>query len=203
MKKCSKCDMSKSTSAFRLMSRSADGFSAWCIECHKQASSEHYQRNKVERADAAKAWREQNRDKSNQISRDYNHRNRDARADQYKEWAKLNAGMRRLSTAKRKAAMLQAIPVWANLAEMKAIYSDAKRIQDATGIRMHVDHVVPLQSPLVCGLHCEANLRVIPGAENEGKRNFWWPDMPEPEQAVAHGQLFEPARAKQVQEALI
>lgn len=201
MKTCSKCGMSKSPSVFRLMARSADGLSAWCIECHKEASREHYQRNKVDRNNAAKAWREQNRDKANQIARDYHHRNRDARATQYKEWAKLNAGMRRLSTAKRKAAMLRAIPVWANLAEMKAVYKEAKRIEDVTGVRMHVDHIVPLQSPLVCGLHCEANLRVLPGAENERKRNFWWPDMPE--QAHAQGQLFAPDQPKQLQESFL
>lgn len=55
---------------------------------------------------------------------------------------------------------------------------------------MHVDHIVPLQSNWVCGLHCEANLRVIPGAENESKRNFWWPQMGNIEQAQRQSDLF-------------
>lgn len=201
MKKCSKCSLNKSHSEFRLMNRSADGLTAWCIDCHKQASRDHYQRNKTERNADAKEWRALNPEKANKASREHHHRNREARAEQHKEWAKLNGSLRRLTSAKRKAAMLRAIPVWADLAKMKAVYREAGRIQELTKVRMHVDHIVPLQSKLVCGLHCEANLRIIPGAENESKRNFWWPDMPE--QAVAQGQLFSPEPMKQVQGDLI
>lgn len=201
MKKCSKCSLSKSPSEFRLMNRSADGLTAWCIECHKQASREHYLKNKAERNMASKLWREKNKEKALEISRNYHHRNRDARSSQNKEWAKLNADLRRATAAKRKAAMYMAIPIWADIEQIKKIYSECKRVQDVTGVRMHVDHIVPLQSKLVCGLHCEANLRIIPGAENEGKRNFWWPDMPQ--QAVAQGQLFAPEQPKQIQEELL
>ena len=34
-----------------------------------------------------------------------------------------------------------------------------------------VDHVVPLQSKFVCGLHCEANLQVITKSKNASKCN--------------------------------
>jgi len=46
------------------------------------------------------------------------------------------------------------------------------------GYDFHVDHIVPLKSPLVSGLHTEANLRLLPGAENRSKHNRFWPDMP-------------------------
>jgi hypothetical protein len=42
----------------------------------------------------------------------------------------------------------------------------------------HVDHIVPLVSKFVCGLHCEANLQLLPGPENQRKGNRVWPDMP-------------------------
>jgi hypothetical protein len=36
-----------------------------------------------------------------------------------------------------------------------------------------------LRSELVCGLHCEANLQIISAFDNQSKRNYRWPDMPE------------------------
>lgn len=47
----------------------------------------------------------------------------------------------------------------------------------ATGICYSGDHIVPLLHPMVCGLHCPANLRVLPLAENLRKSNKHWPDM--------------------------
>lgn len=76
--------------------------------------------------------------------------------------------------AKRKMAM----PAWANPFFIEEIYDLARRRTIATGFPWHVDHIVPTISHLVCGLHTERNLRVIPGKENQSKKNFHWPDMP-------------------------
>ncbi len=45
-----------------------------------------------------------------------------------------------------------------------------------------IDHIVPLKSKIVCGLHCLENLQYLPSAENQAKKNYFWPDMPKPEQ---------------------
>ena len=80
--------------------------------------------------------------------------------------------------AKRRSTLLRAIPKWANLAAIEAIYREANRIEKLTGMEYHVDHIVPLQSRIVCGLHCESNLRVLPATSNISKSNRHWPDMP-------------------------
>lgn len=80
--------------------------------------------------------------------------------------------------ARRNRAKAGATPAWANIEKMRSIYKTAKTLTDMTGVAYHVDHIVPLTSELVCGLHNEFNLQVMPGVENLKKHNRHWPDMP-------------------------
>lgn len=65
-----------------------------------------------------------------------------------------------------------ATPTWANHELIKAIYAKAKEKG------MEVDHIVPLDGKIVCGLHCHHNLQLLTAEENKRKHNRWWPDMP-------------------------
>lgn len=72
---------------------------------------------------------------------------------------------------KRNAAKLKAIPKWADLKAVEWFYIEAKRLTQETGTKHVVDHIFPLQSKLVCGLHCEANLQILTASENCRKHN--------------------------------
>lgn len=74
--------------------------------------------------------------------------------------------------ARRRAALKSAAPAWADAGKISSIY------QQARTQAKHVDHDVPLQHDLVCGLHCEANLQLLSPAENRRKSNTRWADMP-------------------------
>ncbi len=95
-----------------------------------------------------------------------------------KVWRRANPGANNATGARRRAAKLQATPAWANPFFIGEAYDLAQLRQKMLGGRWHVDHVVPLVSDIVCGLHVEFNLQVIPGSENELKGNRHWPDMP-------------------------
>lgn len=75
----------------------------------------------------------------------------------------------------RRAVKKQAIPAWANLEAIDALYELARWKTERTGIEWQVDHVVPLQSPSVCGLHVENNLEVLTKKRNASKGNRRWP----------------------------
>ena len=45
------------------------------------------------------------------------------------------------------------------------------KMTSQTGIKHEVDHIIPLQSPFVCGLHVEYNLQVITAKMNRSKGN--------------------------------
>lgn len=65
----------------------------------------------------------------------------------------------------------KAVPVWANMIRIEALYSLAAMLTSNTSEKWHVDHIVPLQGKYVCGLHIYENLRVVPAAVNLQKSN--------------------------------
>lgn len=90
------------------------------------------------------------------------------------------AARRAIRAGSQRRALQRAIatPKWANRGAMLNFYKEAKRVTADTGVQHAVDHIVPLQSSLVCGLHCEANMQVLTGVANSVKSNCFWPDMP-------------------------
>jgi hypothetical protein len=96
-----------------------------------------------------------------------------------KAWSDNNKEKVMERTRRYQAAKLSAWPKWANKAAMWMFYQSAIDATKTTGKPHEVDHIVPLISPLVCGLHCEFNLKVLPRFNNRSKANRTWPDMPE------------------------
>ena len=63
-------------------------------------------------------------------------------------------------------------PAWQEQPEINSYY------KQANDKGMEVDHVVPINSDLVCGLHCMDNFQLLTRSENASKGNRYWPDMP-------------------------
>lgn len=95
-----------------------------------------------------------------------------------KRYKKRNPHMHCLFQKHRSARLKSGTPIWSNRFFLDEAYSLAELRSKITGFSWHVDHVVPLISKLVCGLHAHTNVRVIPGRINASKSNRHWPDMP-------------------------
>ena len=100
----------------------------------------------------------------------WNKANPERSKQRVKEWAKKYPGRILEIAARRRAALLKATPVWADKEKIQKVYDLAARFR-SLGCDFHVDHVIPLQSRTVCGLHVHNNLEIIEARANRSKSN--------------------------------
>jgi hypothetical protein len=159
----------------------------------KAKQREYYLKNKERLLEQNKAWIEANIESvraarklrfsklSDEVREAYNAKAR-IRYHQKKEW---NANRKRVyksatkhltnaSASKRRAALLQRIPIWQtefDELKIKCIYSVAAMLSRVNNEPWTVDHIIPLQGKIVSGLHVPSNLQLMRARENEAKRN--------------------------------
>jgi hypothetical protein len=114
-------------------------------------------------------WNEANKDKAKDRT--------EYLAKWYAEWRKGKSHIELARKNNKRAKKLKATPVWANQFFITEAYELAALRTKMFGFKWHVDHVVPLISDRVCGLHSHTNLSVIPARANLSKSNRYWPNM--------------------------
>jgi hypothetical protein len=130
---------------------------------YRETRAAYYQAKKPEYKRRAREWYLENTELVAANSRSWREKNRERVAGY---------------SHKRREIERRATPTWANMPLIEKAYEDAKLISEKSGVPHCVDHIVPLQSDLVCGLHCEQNLQIITISANASKSNVSWPDMP-------------------------
>ncbi len=85
----------------------------------------------------------------------------------------------RMQSTHRDKVVRSRIPAWADRAKVAAVFRMARYLTQNSWTRYSVDHIVPINHPLVCGFHVEHNLCVKNLDENIRKSNRTWPDMPD------------------------
>jgi len=104
----------------------------------------------------AKAWHAAYRDTHREEKQAYD------RAHQ-----KANPGQCRANSAKRRARKLKACPKWLT----KEHHKEMDQTHDNCPKGSHVDHIIPLKSRIVQGLHVPWNLQHLTAQENRAKSN--------------------------------
>ena len=141
----------------------------------------------------AAEYRERNREKLRQKAREYAAENAERNRIKARVWAEQNNArfrarvkayaeahpeMQQERVRARRKAISSAKVEWGNEFFISEIYDLARKRTVVTGHAWHVDHIVPIRSKIVCGLHVHWNLAVVPARANVKKSNKHWPDMP-------------------------
>ena len=176
-KKCTKCGSIKLLLEFNREKRTKDGRRSCCKQCDALRTRQYYVVNKKNVAIAKKRYYDLNRENKSVYNKKYREDNRDTLDSYLKRYRELNSDKMNSYAANRRAVKLQATPLWFDQDAISEFYTIAKMYQVYTGSEYHVDHIVPLNSDVVCGLHCDSNLQVLPASDNLSKGNRHWPDM--------------------------
>jgi len=99
-------------------------------------------------------------------------------------WKAANLVQVRADTKARRRKHREATPPWLSRkqkSELRQLYQIAITMTLTTGAQYVVDHIYPLRSDVVCGLHVPWNLRVVTQAENLKKSN----SLPDDSEALA------------------
>ena len=185
-KTCSVCRQQKLADAFFKATKAKDGLMNRCKECEREYRHTH----KESKAAANKRW---GRSEKGQAYVEKRKQQRQQKAQTAVAALRvrnvidssLHARWRE-QTALRMAMKRKATPAWLDAEHrlrIQAIYAATQQLQEATATTYHVDHIVPLVSSVVCGLHVWWNLRPLTERENTTKLNVFDPLL-YPEQGV-------------------
>lgn len=158
-----------------------------CSKCGSENDSGNHYYCKACNAASARQWRLRNQEKVRQYrietkesrlsaQKIYDTQKRAKKSTtentvMVRKWRQRNPSKHLQNVVKREADKLKATPSWAIEFFIEEAYMLAVLRSKSTGIKHHVDHVIPLRSRIVCGLHAHTNLRVIPAEENIRKSN--------------------------------
>ncbi len=155
---------------------------AWTRSYHREnADKEAKQRKAWYAANAQNhkalrdRWRQKNADRNKQINAAWQAENKEKCRAYYAAWRLRDLDhyktLFNIKCAEYRARKIGATPPWADKKEIAKYYRLSRQKTIETGVKHNVDHIVPLKSDVVCGLHVPWNLAVITAAENFAKGN--------------------------------
>lgn len=159
MKICKLCKLEKESCCFYKNATTKDKLHSYCKTCHNQKTKNKYIENYEVRRKQLSSYYYSNHETEKEARRNHYRKNKEKYL---------------LAFYKRQSKIKQATPVWLTeieTCEILKFYSDSAYLSETTGIKHHVDHIVPLQGKNVCGLNVPWNLQVLTASDNLKKSN--------------------------------
>lgn len=163
MKKCYCCKELKYFVDFSINRTKSDGYATECKICKRLQDKNSSPERKEKARIRSSLWYYENREKALLANK-----------PRSAKWAIDNKDKNCAKSAKYRASKYSATPPWLTIDDLKQIeieYSLAQWTSSVMNSVYHVDHIIPLQGKLVCGLHVPWNLQVIPAVTNISKGN--------------------------------
>ena len=177
-KVCNGCEEMKNEDEYHKDTLKKDGLRTICKKCTCSRQVPYRKANKEAISERDRLYRKRNPEKMRTNRIEYKQRNPEEYRKRNKVWqARYKAKNPGIINAKRMryyASKKKAVPGWLTPSHRKTInkvYEKAKELEKQDGIRRNVDHIVPLQSDFVCGLHVPWNLQILTEKENRSKNN--------------------------------
>ncbi len=135
-------------------------------EKYKERIKEYRKKNREKRTKYNQEWKAKNPERAKKIEIEWNKKNPEKVKAKYKKQnqKRIASGINAANVAKRRAALLQRTPSWADLEAIKKFYQNCPK-------GMTVDHIIPLQGTKISGLHVLENLQYLTPYENDSKNN--------------------------------
>ena len=141
-------------------------------EDNKERISENGKIYQAKNRDKLKSWNKEYTTFYSDRFYNYRQERKDKTSAYNKVWLFNNKGHVNARQARRRAFKKEATPAWSETIEINLLYKKAAEMIKS-GRPVHVDHIVPLQSNVVCGLHCLDNLQILDAEVNMRKSNKW------------------------------
>ncbi len=172
--KCTGCHETKLVKFFYIHKNSPMGHSSRCKECTKKNVKKYTTENRekvlekkrIKSKDRYKegGYTREQRSIRNEQSRMWRLNNPDHVKKYNKQYKDENKALCKEIASRRRLQKLNAYPEWISRKELRNVYK-------GTPEGHHVDHIIPLVHPEVCGLHVPWNMQYLPCRENHSKNN--------------------------------
>ncbi|MGZ8924547.1 MAG: hypothetical protein ACXW2E_01560 [Nitrososphaeraceae archaeon] len=123
-----------------------------------------------------KQYRQDNQEKVKEREQKYYEVNQHKVKERCKIYRKLNLHKIAERVRIRNSYLYRAIPKWYETDLIATIYKKRDELNELWGTQLQVDHIIPLTSITVSGLHCWANLQLLDKSLNSAKGNRYETD---------------------------
>ncbi len=153
----------------RIKQRNTEYHQKYMKQYHKDNKNSHntqckkrYQIHKERHLYVSKVWYETHKEQHKEYVKQYG-----------KLWRKNNPDKTSLSDTRRCKAIKQSAPLWYENDLVKQFYLKRDELNKKWGTNFQVDHIIPIVSDTVCGLHCWDNLQLLDKSLNSSKRHVY------------------------------